>query len=384
MRALVLFLVCASAAPAQISGMHKTVFESRPAVALANDKLEVTILNDGGAFAALILRDDPGRLSPLWNPTRMMRELGTPRPQAGTGTGHFLCVDGFGPTSAEEKAAGLPGHGEAHTVPWEIAGVKEEQGIAVTFKASLPLVQELFTRTVRLVPGENVIYVDSELESQLGFDRPINWAEHATIGSPFLASGVTVVDISGTRSKTRPYQLRPGGLPHRLPPAEDFTWPVAPGVEGKGVNLRAAPATTNSGDHTTTLVDAGLKYGWITAIHPGQRLILGYIFRREEFPWVQNWENYPANGKLARGLEFGTQAFDVPRREAVTAGTLFDTPLYRWLPAKSKIATRFLFFYARTPEGMSAVHSLRLEGGKITLVDKVSGQRMTLEASQGL
>ena len=31
----------------------------------------------------------------------------------GSGAGHFVCVDGFGPVSAEEEAAGLPGHGEA-------------------------------------------------------------------------------------------------------------------------------------------------------------------------------------------------------------------------------------------------------------------------------
>ena len=363
--------------------MRKSTFENRPSVTLSNDKIEVAILTDGGAFAEILLRDDAGKLNPLWNPTRMMRELGTPRP-AGTGTGHFLCVDGFGPASPEERAAGLPGHGEAHTVPWEIADVKQDRGISVTFKARLPIVQENLTRTVRLVPGENVVTVDSELESLLGFDRPINWAEHATIGSPFLEPGVTVVDISGTRAKVRNYADRPGALPRRLPPDVEFTWPIAPGQDGKGVNLRAAPAPPNSQDHTTTLVDTTRKLGWVTALHPARRLILGYIFRREEYPWVQSWENYPSTGKLARGIEFGTQAFDVPRREVVTAGTLFDTPLFRWLPAKSKISTRFLFFYARTPEGMVAVHDVRLENGVITVIDKISGKRLMLAASQPL
>ena len=45
---------------------------------------------------------------------RMARELGRPVKFDG-GAGLFVCVDGFGPTSPEERAAGLPGHGEAHT-----------------------------------------------------------------------------------------------------------------------------------------------------------------------------------------------------------------------------------------------------------------------------
>jgi hypothetical protein len=60
---------------------------------------------------------------------------------------------------------------------------------------------------------------------------------------------------------------------------------------------------------------------------------------------------YPPTRKMARGLEFGTQPFDVPRREVITAGPMFGTPKYRWLPAKSKIKTRFLLFYAPVPEG---------------------------------
>ena len=48
----------------------------------------------------------------------MARESGG-RGNFSSGTGQFLCVDGFGGVSTEEHAAGLPGHGEAHMVEWE-------------------------------------------------------------------------------------------------------------------------------------------------------------------------------------------------------------------------------------------------------------------------
>ena len=181
----------------------------------------------------------------------------------------------------------------------------------------LPILQEVFTRTLRMVDGENVIYVQSELESLLGFDRPVNWGEHATIGAPFLEAGVTTVDMSAKRAQTRPYPEKPQAIPLRLASAKDFTWPMAPLANGKKVDLRASPAKPNSLDHTTCLMDPSRKLVFVAALNPSKRLILGYVFRREDYPWTQSWELYPADLRMARGMEFATQPYDVPRRETV-------------------------------------------------------------------
>jgi len=45
----------------------------------------------------------------------------------------------------------------------------------------------------------------------------------------------------------------------------------------------------------------------------------------------------------------------------VELNRMFDSPVYRWLPAKSKIASRFLMFYVKSPEGMTQVDNVRLE-----------------------
>ena len=72
-----LFLTLAlAAAVAQAPFHQKAVFEQRPAVTIANGKLELTINERGGAFVNLVLLDDAERLSPLWNPVRHAREAG--------------------------------------------------------------------------------------------------------------------------------------------------------------------------------------------------------------------------------------------------------------------------------------------------------------------
>ncbi len=244
--------------------------------------------------------------------------------------------------------------------------------------------QENFRRTIHLVEGEQVVYVESELESLLAFDRPINWGEHATIGPPFLELGKTVVEMSATRAMTRSYDSQSANPPHRLADFKEFQWPMAPGVKGDTIDVRPTPETTPLGDHTTSLMDPSRELVYVTAFHPDRRLLLGYIFRRAEFPWTQLWENYPANGRLARGLEFAVQPFDMPRRDVIQQNTLLGAPTYRWLPAKSTITAAFLMFYTRTPEGMRRVDDVRLEDGRIVIEDRSSRTSLTLAASRGL
>ena len=362
--------------------VKEAAFEGQPALVLSNQKVEFTVTVLGGSLARAALRDGPAGLNPLWEPVRMARELGKDTKFQGS-TGHFVCVDGFGPVSPEERAAGLPGHGEAHRQQYQVVrSGAEGNGVVVSLEALLPIVQEKFTRTLRLVEGESVVYVESRLENLLGFDRPVNWAEHATVGSPFLAPGETVVDVSGTRSMTRPYPAaRAGQVERRLQSGAEFSWPLAPGLDGQPVDLRQTPAELRYLDHATTLVDPALKYGWTTALNTARGLIVGWVFRREEFPWVQYWGQYPPTGKLARGLEFSTQPFDVPRREAIGAATMFGAPTYRWLPAKSAITARFLVFYTRAPEGMKRVDAITVERGRLLIEDRAAGKQLTLAAS---
>jgi len=384
MRALAFALLAftLTAVDAQNSGeLTRVVFEENPALVLANDRLEVTILEQGGAFASLVLRDDRDRLNPLWDPARMAREAGQKR-QAGTGVGHFICVDGFGPVSPEEQAAGLPGHGEAHRQPWKLVSSAREGGVlTAAFSAELPLTQERFSRTVRIRDGEQVVYVASELENLLAFDRPVCWAEHATIGAPFLEPEKTVVDMPARRGRTRMHDKDPGPRLHRLASLQDFTWPMAPLAAGGLVDLRAAPQSPNTLDHTTCLLDPERPLAFVTALHLEKRLLVGWLFKREEFPWLQSWENYPPNLKMARGLEFSTQPFDVPRREVIDTGRMFDAPVYRWLPARSRIQSSFLIFYTRVPDGFRRVDDVRLERGKLQIEDRGSGKRVELEAA---
>jgi hypothetical protein len=392
------FLAMAAAAT---FGQQVTQFEGQPGVLLSNDKLRLTVLRLGSTIANLTLLDDPAKLSPLWNAPRLAREAGR-QSQADGILGHFVCVDGFGPSSAEERAAGMPGHGEAHITNFNI--VRYVAGDSVSLTARLPIVQEMFTRTFNIVKGENVIYVDSLLENLLGFDRPVNWAEHATVSAPFLEPGKVKIFLSGTRSQNRDYlreqavaranagpsgnvPVNRGNAPKtdpRLVSGTDFNWPLAPGLDGKPVDMSIIPENPHFLDHATTLMDPSRILEWVAALNSERHLLYGYVFRKEDYWWLQHWGDYPSAKQAVRGMEFGTQPYDVPRREAITLNSMFGTPTYRWLPAKSKIESHFLLFYVRVPEGLNQVDDIRLENNRLIIEDRVAKKQLNLAASRGL
>jgi hypothetical protein len=353
-------------------------FDGRPALVLRNDKIELTILTLGATLANLTLRDDAEKLSPFWNTDRA-QGLAPMRPTGALG--HFLCLDGFGTPSDEEKAAGWPTHGEASKQQFETIQEPASNGtVTLKLAARLPLAQEAVTRTITLLAGESVVYVSTEVENLLAIDRPLSWAEHATVGPPFLTPGQTIIDIAATNCRVR---AQKAGSTGKLAYGKDFVWPLAPRATGGTVNLTTVPANETSLDLAACQIDPARTNGYITALRPDKHLIFGYVFRREEYPWVMSWMNYTGNARAARGFEFSTQPFDISHRETVDAHEMFGTPTYKWLPAKAKLRSSFLFFYATTPDGFGSVADVKLENGHIQIRDR-SGHTIMLNARRAL
>lgn len=362
---------------------QSAVFEERPGLVLANDKVELTVITEGGAMAQILLAGDKEKINPLWNPYWIARQAGLNRPTS-FARGHFVCIDGFGPVSAEERAAGLTAHGEAYTLPWQLqSDQKAGNTRSAAFSVNLPIAQERFSRTFHIVDGENIVWVDSTVTSLLGFDRPVFWGEHATISAPFLEPGKVAVDMPASRSKTKAHQAQPNPT-RQLQSFVDFNWPMAPTIDGQMFDVRTAPMKPNTTDHTTTLLDPSRRLVFVTALHLEKRLLIGWVFRREEFPWVQTWLSYPAPNRMTRGLEFSTQPFDLTRADVLKNGPLFDSRVLRILPAKSTLTSSFLMFYTSVPDGFMKVDDVQLTGGRLVIDDRANRKTVTLAASRSL
>ncbi len=253
--------------------------------------------------------------------------------------GHNVCLDIFGPPSPDEAAAGSTAHGEAPVTAYEIS---EVQGALLT-RARLPVAQIAFERRIEL--QGRAVGIHERVESLCGFDRPIAWTEHVTLGPPFLEKGRTEFRVSATRSQVFDAEF---GVADYLQRGAAFEWPHAPRADGGSADLRRLTSETRSSAYTAHLMDPGRQQAFFVAFSPTFHLAFGYVWNPSDFPWIGIWEeNYsrtgaPWNGRtLTRGMEFGVSPFPETRRAMVDRGRLFDTPTYRWLPAYAAIEVAY-------------------------------------------
>ncbi len=261
--------------------------------------------------------------------------------------GHNLCLDIFGAPSPEEFRGGLTVHGESSVVPYEI----ETRGESMICRTHLPLAMLDFERELKLEPG-GWVRIRETVSNLLAMDRPIAWTQHVTLGPPFIEHGVTELQLPATKSMVYPIDLNEH---QRYQPSAVFDWPMAPNKDGSQSDLRIYPAHERSAGVTAHLADP--DRGWFLAFHPRMQLVFGYVWLREDFPWISLWEENrsrdfpPWNGAaVTRGVEFGVSPFAEGRRAMIERGSLFGTPTFRWLPANSTATVEYSALARRVDE----------------------------------
>ncbi len=332
-------------------------YRGRQAIEIDNADLVITVLVEGGHIASMVRKaGNAAGLNPLWTPpwpavepseysVERHPEFGTTQeaPILASIMGHNICLDTYGGPSAEEAAAGMPIHGEGPLVRYnvETLGARE-----VRLSAMLPLAQLRFERTIKLDERGHTAHINETIENLSASDRPIAWTQHVTMGPPFIDYGQTQFFLTATRSKVIDADF--GGVQK---PGAEFTWPMCPTKDGGQFDLRRFTESRKSGEFSTHLSDPARKQGAFAAWSPSAKLVFGYAWNREEFPWICRWEennhrmDVPWSGRtLTCAMEFGVSPTVESRREMVNRGSLFGVPSFRWAPAKSRIAVSYCAF----------------------------------------
>ena len=331
--------------------MNEIQYRSRRAFALENEHLEIVVTVEGGHIAAI--RDKSTGINPLWSPPWASIEPSTYdpalHPEYGGNSesrllagimGHNLCLDLFGGPSAEEAAAGMSVHGEASVNPYEI----RVAGDTLTARTVLRQAGLAFERSIRLSGRRAAIH--ETVENLTACDRPVAWTQHVTFGPPFLERGKTQFRASATRSKSIGAGFSHGAY---MRADAEFDWPLAPCSDGSLYDMRVMTLRETSAAFSTHLMDPRRPQAYFMAWSPSAHLALAYVWKQADFPWLGIWEeNYdrtapPWRGQtLTRGLEFGASPFPESRRSMIERGSLFGTPGYRWIPARSRVSVDYV------------------------------------------
>lgn len=378
--------------------IKSTAVHNRQGWSLDNDNMSLFLMAGGGHIAGLRLKGI-NNINPFWAPPwKSIEPWKYKESDAGRYgirllaciSGHNLCLSAFGDPSKEEQKCGLTCHYEAPVGRWSV--IRKKVGVRrldFEYGCRLPVAQMNFSRAVSMRSGSSIINVRETIQNLARCDVPFTMCQHVTFGPPFVAPNVTAFDASATKGHTFPVKF---GSPQRLKINKDYQWPYGPGVRGKVdhtsgvVNLRFM-GKGRSGDFHANLMDLTKEHAWFSAVNPRLGLLVAYIWRRADYPWLGIWEENrsrrvsPWNGKtLARGMEFANTPFPLGLRKSVDLGKFHGQRAYAWLPARGKIVHNYSILALRVSPDCRGVKSI-LPDDKQFKVELLSSSRQTVKTT---
>jgi hypothetical protein len=347
-----------------ITANPETLVKGRRSLVLDGSAAQAVVDIAGGSIVSFQFQDQ--KLNPLvWGEKG---ELTAPRPM-----GHFLCLDRWGAPSEAEKNNGMPFHGEAANVVWKILRdtVKSDGAIHADMTALLPIAGLEVGRRITLWEKDAVFTVSETVTNRNKLGRLYNMVQHATIGPPFLDE-TTLVDANARKGF-----MQSSPLPNPEEPA--LHWPQAL-KNGEPVDLRRLGDDPIPNVVSFTMDD---EYGWATASNAAKGLLIGYMWKSEEYPWFNAWRHVENGRPLARGLEFGTTGLHQPFGILVAKGRIFGRPIYSYLDAGESVKKSYAVFLFKVRNDYKGVAAVTYKNGKLVLRERDSSPERDLAMGVG-
>ncbi|MFW5778305.1 MAG: hypothetical protein ACOCW7_03950 [Bacteroidota bacterium] len=317
---------------------------------LENSEILLEITQRGGMYTRFELKNTP--LNPFgWKlkPGQMPENN-----QPYVFRGHFLCTGRWGAPSPGEIKSGIPHNGEVNTEKWEVTNdTFTDQGNHLLKLYCEAPIEKLHTQREILFPDKNNVFVVRETFIN---DQPIarlsNFVQHATIAPPFLTENTR---ISTNAAKGFDQRAEPGTLNNN-----DFNWPNALLQTGEKVDLRNT--NTENGFVVTHLFNKKDEISWITAYAPEKKILLGFVFKTKDYPWLNYWQHYPEGQPFVKGLEFGTTGLGADYRVLLSEDTHFHgKPSYIFMDAGERLQKTWMGFQYQLEENTGDVENITLK-----------------------
>lgn len=263
--------------------------------------------------------------------------------------GHFLCLGRWGAPSDGEIRAGLPHHGQAANILWN--EIPADHPSTIIMHATAPLEALQVNRALQMDDRQAVYAVEEQVTNTGALGRLYSMVQHPTLGAPFL-DHTTIVDCNATTG----FDQFAGGHPEKAP----LHWP--------GTDLRTPQQPYSS--VFSFIVDQQHEYGWVTAYAPPFGLLLGYVWKRQDYPWIHLWQDWHAGQIRYRGIEFGTAGIHQPFNKILENGLhVFGERTVDYIDAGAMSSRRYLSFLYRPAAPIQGVQEIAVRdgGGRITI-----------------
>ena len=270
-----------------------------------------------------------------------------------------MCLGRWGDPSVGEASKGHIKHGDFNRLQWET----KINGNQLLMSAQSGLEGLQIEREVILDSTAAVMQVNETVHNVLPVGRLYNMMQHPTLSAPFL-DDTTLINCnaaSGFDYAFDTYDEKVFG-----------SWPELRTKDGKNINLVNPQRAYSS--VFPFLVKESDDWGWITAYSPTNNLLLGYVWKRTDYPWIAHWLHFENEKLTYRGLEFGTTGLHKPIQSIWEEGLLhlLQQPTCLYLDADKKEQRSYTCFQINVPNGFEGVEGVQLTNKAITIIEKGS------------
>ena len=334
--------------------------EGRNLIEIENANSSVVVDLGGGAIVDFHIKGH--NLNPLsWNHP----EKGDTAPRE---MGHFICLDRWGAGSKSEIANGMPWHGEASKSNWDIIEKPVKRGGKIYSEISCDLIMAGINvkRTLTLSGNESVLHVTESITNVNKLGRVYNIVQHATFGPPFLDESVMF------DTKVEKGFAQGGDMPNPEEPV--LYWPkVVHG--GKLIDFRSLSAENHGPGVISFAIDESDEYGWATACNASKGLMVGYIWKTAEYPWLNMWRNVQNGKPFSFGFEFGSTGLHQPYQVLISKNTIFGRQLFEYIDSGETIEKSYTNFLTEIPEDYKGVADIQVKDDTIIIKEHGESSR---------
>jgi hypothetical protein len=235
-------------------------------------------------------------------------------------------------------AAGIPHNGEPSN-RWWTTDTLTLPGM-LQMRVHAPLEQWQVNRTIKLYQNQACFDVEETLTNLLNIGRFTAIVQHSTLGGDFLNER-TIINTNASDGFNQ-------ALAKKSLTDNQYKWPVG-FSDSLGTTIDLTRSDIKDGYVTTHIIEEGM--GWATAASPDKHLLIGYVWRTDNYPWLHIWHGIK-DGKLwAKGIEFGTTGIGDTHLPAERHTLQFhgrNNNLF--VDSKTSITKKYTCFLIRIPE----------------------------------
>jgi hypothetical protein len=258
-------------------------------------------------------------------------------------------------------------------VTWKIVRDASHSGGAVRAEmaATLPMAGFEVVRRIELSEDAALLRISESVTNANKLGRVYNMVQHPSIAPPFLDQA-TLVDANGRKGF-----MQSSPLPNPEEPA--VWWPQAL-KDGQTVNL---PRLVDDDVPEVVSFTIDGEYGWVTASNAAKGLLIGYIWKTSDYPWLNIWRNLQDGKPAARGLEFGTTGLHQPEEILVMKCKIFGRSIYAHIDAGETVTRSYAAFLFKIPADYRGVGGITYASGRLVLHERGAGPERDLAMAVG-